>query len=540
MVECLITGARVVDGSGTASFPAEVTIDKGYIGVLPVGTSIEADRSIAATGKVVAPGFIDCHSHNDLVAIVAADLNDKISQGVTTEVFGNCGFSAFPVTRENEHLAESLMSLIAPSELGPAHRSGWPSWSKFAAAVEQAGCQGNIIGQVGHLMLRSAVLGMSMRQPDADELGRMCDLLAQCLEEGASGLSFGLMYHPSSYAEQNEINALCEVAARHSSFVSVHLRGYDRKTLVSSMNELISAAESTGVRLQLSHLAPTGRDGQDLTEVMLDTVDQANIRGADVALDRYPYEHGMSRLGLIFPKWVVSDGPEEMLQRLSDPVEIARMSPEIDSFVNSIGYDQIKLIRNCDPQYVGKTLLEISETLEIAPAEAAARLMRDSAGHAGITLTLSTMATQERVIKHCRCMVGSDGMPSLTGTHPRTFGTFPRVLGSFVRKGVLTLEEAVFKMSGLPAERFGLVDRGLIRTGFVADLVIFDPESVGDRSSFASPYDLAGGIQEVFVAGHPVYRDGKTLAARPGQVLTCRTRSERGEKRPSDPSGGAA
>jgi N-acyl-D-amino-acid deacylase len=522
MVDCLVTGAHIADGSGGPLFKSNISIDRGRLEIIPSETSISADRVIQSDGMIVAPGFIDIHSHNDLVAVTHAGLCDKVSQGVTTEVFGNCGFSAFPVTRENAGLAENLMSLITPEKLSQQHSQAWPTWSDFAAAVEAAGCQANIVGQVGHIMLRSAVMGMSMRQPNGHELATMQDLLAKCLKEGASGLSFGLMYNPSSYAEQEEIRALCQIAADHGAFVSVHLRGYDSKTLVSSMNELIGAAEATGVRLQLSHLSPTGKDAQGLADLMLSVVDQAIDRGVDVALDRYPYEHGMSRLELIFPKWVVSDSPQKMLERLSDPVDLARMFPEIDAFVESIGYDHVRLIRNCEQRFIGKSILEASAILGVAPAAAAAKIMHDSGGFAGIILTLSTMETQERVIQHCRCMVGSDGVPSLKGTHPRTFGTFPRILGPFVRKGVLTIEDAVFKMTGLPAERFGLTDRGRIKNGFVADLVIFDPKTVADRSTFDSPYELAEGIKEVFVAGEAVYRDGQTLSAKPGKVLTCR------------------
>jgi N-acyl-D-amino-acid deacylase len=422
----------------------------------------------------------------------------------------------------NAHLAPDLMSLIAPRDIEPGEGMGWAGWTGFANAMYSAGFQANVIGQVGHIMLRSSVMGMALRVPTAEELAAMQRTLARALEDGASGLSFGLMYHPSSYAEKDEIQALCQVAAEHDAFVSVHLRGYDGVTLLPSMREMLVAAEATGVRLQLSHLSPTGADAQALTDAMLAMVDEAVERGVDVSIDRYPYAKGMSRLGLIFPKWVVADSKEMMLRRLSDPAELKRMVVEIDNFVRPIGYDQILLMRNCDPAYLGKSILDVAQVLDMTPALAAAKVMHDSTGLAGIILTLSTMHTQERVIRHCACMVGSDGMPSLQGTHPRTFGTFARVLGPFVRKGVLSLEDAVHKMTGLPAKRFGVAERGQVRDGFVADLVVFDPNDVGDRSTFERPYELAAGIHEVFVAGQTVFRDGITNSERPGKVLTCR------------------
>ena len=196
--------------------------------------------------------------------------------------------------------------------------------------------------------------------------------------------------------------------------------------------------------------------------------------------------------------------------------------------MDHIGYDHIVLARDCDPSLLGKTLAEAAAILGLSPAEAAARVMRESSGLVGIVLTLSTMATQERVIRHCRCMVGSDGIPSLNGTHPRTFGTFARVLGPFVRKGVLSLPHAVRKMTGQPAERLGLAGRGRIVDGGIADLVLFDPATVGDASTFAEPYLPSTGIAEVFVAGQSVYRDGHVLNATPGEVLTCRARPRLG------------
>ena len=305
MVDCLILGGTIVDGTGRPPYRSDLAIDGDRIQILRDAAMPQAKRIVPAEGLAVAPGFIDIHSHNDLVAVMGARLNDKVSQGVTTEIFGNCGFSAFPVTSRNAHLTPDLTSLIAPRKLDVEQGIGWPDWASFRAAVLDAGCQANVVGQVGHMMLRSAVMGMALRLPTAEELTEMEVLLARCLKQGASGLSFGLMYHPSSYAEEAEIQSLCQVAAEHDAVVSVHLRGYDVSTLISSMDELISIAETTGVRLQLSHLSPTGRDAQGLAEIMLDAIDRAISRGIDVALDRYPYEQGMSRLGLIFPKWVV-------------------------------------------------------------------------------------------------------------------------------------------------------------------------------------------------------------------------------------------
>ncbi len=515
MVDCLLTGGHVADGLGNPLVRATVAIRGGRVLLLGEAERPEAAQQIDVSGKVVAPGFIDIHSHNDLNAITGVDLHDKISQGVTTEVVGNCGSSPFPITERNRPLLGELLNVVSPAPWKPS----WTSWEGYARAVEQAGVHANIIGQVGHSVLRAAVMGMALRKPTPDELSEMQDLLRKCMDEGASGLSFGLMYHPGSYAEPEELLALARVVAELEGFVSVHLRAYDAQNLLAGIHEMVVVAERSGVRLQLSHLAPTGRTAQRMTDAMLASVQSARNRGVDVEFDRYPYEHALSRVSLPFPKWALADGPDALAARLADPAAVARMIPEIDAFMADIGYDQTVIVGSADPRLDARTIAEIADKREVSGAEAMVGIVGELGSAAKITLRLTTMAAQEAILSHPLCSVGSDGLACCGGTHPRTFGTFPRVLGPFVRRGVMSLPSAIHKMTGKPAKRLGLKDRGVLVDGSVADITVFDPETVSDNGTFEDPYRRSSGISAVFVAGHKVMSDGVVSEKRPGRLI---------------------
>jgi N-acyl-D-amino-acid deacylase len=516
MLSCLVTGARVADGMGSPLVELSVGITEGRIRILDPEDRPPAGQTIDASGCVLAPGFIDIHSHNDLVAVSGYCLNDKISQGVTTEVVGNCGYSPFPITQKNQAMLDDLLTIISPGHWTPA----WHDWSGYAQKSAQAGCQANLIGQVGHAMLRSAVMGMEMRAPTAPELREMQRLLAHCLDSGASGLSFGLMYHPSGFAEAEEITALCSVAAQHDTFVSVHLRSYSNTGLLPAMQEMIAAAERSGARLLISHLSPAGKHAPHLVQEMFSAVEVAQARGVDIAFDRYPYEHAFSRLSLLFPKWILEGDPAALATRLRDPATIDRVLPDIDQFVAAIGYDCIELTGSQ------------SASTGVDPARCAADLLLALGTSAAIILRLSDIPTQKRVLSHSLCMVGSDGVPCLGGTHPRTFGTFARVLGPFVRGAEgLALPNAIYKMTGQPATWLGLRDRGRIANDTIADLVIFDPLQIADRSTFERAYEVSAGIQHVFIGGQPVVTDGKVMNPKLGKILSCRASS-----RPATPA----
>jgi N-acyl-D-amino-acid deacylase len=516
MVDWQIIGGQVADGLGGPLFAANVVLEDGRITVLGAGERVNATRTIGATGRVITPGFIDIHSHNDLVPMGAVYFADKVSQGVTTEVVGNCGFSPWPITERNRGLVREQLEIIAPG----AWHADWTTWEGYASALERAGSQTNLIGQVGHGTLRSAVMGMDLRAPTIPELDTMQRLLAQCLREGAAGLSFGLMYHPSGFADRDEIRALCEVAADYAAFVSVHLRAYGSEGLLPGMEEMIWAAEQAGVRLQLSHLSPTGLKADSLLDAMFASVEAASSRGLVIGFDRYPYEHAFTQLAQLFPKWALAGGRDATVERLADEPAIERAITDIDRFVCEIGYDGIELRGEAAKEFQGLSLATIAHREGVSPARCAIKILCELGTAVPITLRLSNMELQKRVLAHPLCMVGSDGVARPGGTHPRTLGTFPRVLGPLVREGVLSLPQAIHKMTGQPANWLGITDRGRVVDGAIADLVIIAPATIGDKATFADPYARSVGIDSVFVAGQPVLLDGIVTDTRPGGVIS--------------------
>jgi N-acyl-D-amino-acid deacylase len=285
---------------------------------------------------------------------------------------------------------------------------------------------------------------------------------------------------------------------------------------------MIAVAEATGAHVQLSHLMPSGPGQPELLTEIFDLVDSAVDRGVSVAMDRYPYSRGMTTPGLVLPEWVHEGGLEAMLRRLGDDDELNRMEAEVDALSAPYGYDEMWVIRGGTPEQDGSTFADLAARWHTTPARAIARVMIEAHGAATMSMTIASEETQLAALLHPRCSVGSDGIPSAHGTHPRTFGTFAKVLGPLVRDGVLSLEQAVHKMTGLPAEQLQLHDRGAIDDGAVADLVLFDPEVVADNSTFEDPYAFCSGIEEVFIAGQPVLTDGSPTGERHGEVLTVR------------------
>lgn len=520
MLDWLLQGALVASGTGSELRKQDIGISNGRLHLLPSASDAAARNRLNVAGKVVAPGFIDIHAHNDLVPFVATGMNDKITQGVTTEVDGNCGFSAAPITDRNRHLQQELLQAIAPGDWSPS----WRSWSDYQNAVLRAGSSTNIVGQVGHGALRSAVMGLDLRAPTDTELAQMRALLAQCLEEGAAGLSFGLMYQPGSFAEARELRALCEVVAAQDGFISIHLRDYAHEALLGAMDEILMVTRQVQARLQLSHLSPTGPFDADATPAMLAYIDALHDAGEDIAFDRYPYEHAFSQIGLLCPAWLLADGERATLVRLNDPAQLEKARADIARIGDQFGFANIVLREKARHDLVDRDLVTIADGWSTTPAGAAVQILQMFGTSAAISIRLSDMATQERVLQHPCCMVGSDGVPCMEGTHPRTFGTFPRVLGPLVRRGVLTLPQAIYKMTGQPASWLGLDDRGRVEDGWVADLTIFDPATVTDESSFDDPYRPARGIEHVFVAGEPVLRAGQVMNATPGRFLSPRRR----------------
>ncbi|GLW73427.1 N-acyl-D-amino-acid deacylase [Kitasatospora phosalacinea] len=514
--DLVVRGAEVLDGTGAPAVRADVAVRSGRIA--GVGDLVgRARREVDARGLVLAPGLVDLHSHADLTLAGAPQAEGCLRQGVTTVVTGNCGMSPFPVD-----------PAAGPGVLpGPGPDAPPPvDLDAFAAAVTAARPAVNLAAQVGHGTLRAAVLGSALRRASADELAAMCELLGRAARQGAFGFSTGLIYAPGSFADAAEVRALAAEAHRHGLLYSTHLRD-EGDALLPALTEALDTARATGVRLQVSHLKAMGPANHGKVHEALALIDAARAAGVDVATDVYPYAASSTRLSSRLPGWALDGGTPELLARLADPVQRERIGRELAVKEGRTFLPEGTVLAAMAPgpydRYTGATLREVALAEGVGGAEAALRVL---AGHGEVLIVNHAMAEADvaAVLAGPHTAVASDGWEldaSCGGhPHPRHFGTFARVLGAAARgEGPLTLPQAVHRMTGLPADRIGLADRGRVAVGRVADLMAFDPRTVTDRATYEHPLRYAAGVAHVLVAGEPVLLDGELTGARPGAVL---------------------
>ncbi len=477
-----------MDGSGRPGFRADVAVAGDRI--VEVGTlRAEAARTIDAAGCVVAPGFVDVHTHDDLALVREPAVDFKVMQGVTTEIVGNCGVGPAPASEAYLEFYRTVLGSI----LGPVDVAEWTTTEEYYRAVEEAGPSLNVASFVPHNTLRFLAMGMERRPPSASELGAMKDLLAAGLEAGALGLSSGLIYPPGMFADTEELIELARVAAEYEGMYASHIRD-EGDGLLEAVEEAIRIGEEGGVRVEISHLKAAGRRNWGRVEESLRRIEGARARGADVTADVYPYTAGSTSLGVA----VLMRGSEEW-----EPEEV---------LISSVRHQH---------RYEGMNLAEIAREMGLPPVEAAQRLLEEEENAVVAVVFMMSEEDVQRVMSHELTMFGSDGIPTPGGKpHPRLYGTFPRVLGRYVREmGLLSLEEAVRKMTSLPAGKHGLAERGELRPGWLADLVVFDPATVTDTATYEEPRQHPAGIRYVIVNGRVVVDEGVHTGASAGRVL---------------------
>lgn len=496
MLDLLITGATVLDGTGAAPRRADVGVRDGRVAA-PGGPAAEV---IDAAGLLVTPGFVDLHSHADFTVLGSPGAEACVRQGVTTLVTGNCGLSPFPGHRDLDG---------------------------FAREVDASRPAVNVAMLAGHGALRSAVLGEERRAATPAELDRMRGLLADAARQGAFGFSTGLIYAPGSFAGPGEITALAAEAAAHGLLYATHMRD-EGDRLLDAVDEALATARAAGVRLQISHLKAMGPANHGKVADALARIDAAASAGLDVACDVYPYTASSTRLTSRLPDWANGGGPAALLARLRDTGARARILADLRPRVGRTFLPEGVILADLPPgRYSGRVGASIAEIAAADGTEPAAAVLDVLAAHdAAVMIVNHAMAEAdvEAVLRHPRSAVASDGWvlaaPGDGHPHPRNFGTFARVLGRYVRdRGLLDAAEAVRKMTALPASRLPLPDRGVLAPGRIADVVVLDPATVHDPATFADPWRYATGVRDVLVAGRPVLRDGVLTGERPGRVL---------------------
>ena len=526
MIDIKISGGRVIDGTGAPARAADVAIVGERIAAVGDLSREPAGRTIDAAGLVVSPGFIDMHSHSDWRLIGNRRAESKIRQGVTTEVVGNCGFSPAPVVDERRAEMESF-ALSLP----PGMDFSWRSMREYLGRYRDGGVALNVVQLVGHGTLRIAAMGFARRAPDARELAAMERLMDESMAGGAYGLATGLIYAPGSYAATEEIVAIARRAGAAGSFYASHIRG-EGKTLLDAVAEAIRVGREGGLPVQVSHIKAAGRPHWGGVERALGLIDRARALGQDVMADVYPYTASSTSLRTLLPDWVLEGGIPAMLDRLADPATRARIRAELGEgpiLARGLDWQDIMIAHApTRPETQGRRIAEIARASGQDPLDAAIELIVAEGGRGSIILFQLDEADLRRALVHPQVMIGSDGsslaVEGEMGTgkpHPRSYGTFPRVLGRYAREeGVLSLEQAIAKMTALPARRLKLADRGVLAAGARADVVLFDPARVADLATYEEPHRYPAGVPHVLVNGRVVIDGGAHTGALPGEVLT--------------------
>ncbi len=534
MFDVLIRNGTIIDGSGGARRRADLAVSGERISAVENLPSAEAKLVIDATGLVVVPGCIDAHGHDDRVLAFQPTADSKVAQGVTSEVGGNCGGSAAPLSpamREEANTPASRGALVERAGMDV----DWESVEEYFSRLRRQGTSVNLALLVGLGTVREKVLGMTDAAPSPEQLERMKGEVEIALDAGAVGVSTGLIYPPSAYARTDEIIALARVAAARGGVYASHVRG-EGDTLMEALEEALAVGREACLPVEISHMKASGPDNWHKMPLAVERVEAARASGLDVTADMYPYAASNTGLATVLPHWARVGGPEACVQRLKDPAVRRRIHDAGKGNLSAPGrapYDQrymsSMLISYCPPrpEYNGRYLHEVAAERGQSTFDAAMDILIEC------TLTTSVIIfsmKEENVTLGLRqpwVMVGTDGYghyfegPHAAGKpHPRNFGTFPRILGKYCREdGLFSLEEAVRKMTSLPARKFKLSKRGLLDEGYFADIVLLDADTVADTATYTDPRRRPLGIPWVFVNGQAVIAEGRQTDARPGQIL---------------------
>lgn len=525
--DLVFRGGKIVDGTGNPWYRGDLAIRGNKIAALGKIPAGPAKRTIDAANLVIAPGFIDIHSHSDYLLLEDGAAQSKIRQGVTTEVFGE-GDSAGPYTEK----------LTPPTFRVGDKKLRWDTLGDYFNLVEKQGVSVNVASFVGLSTIWRCVMGDSHARPTRAQMEEMKKLVAQAMEQGASGLSSMLAMPPGSLATTDDIVELCKVAARYGGIFVAHIRNEGTEVL-AAIREVIEIGRRAGIQVEILHIKIADQRLWGHMNEVVALVDQARHDGVNVQADNYPYTRGHNNLASIIPPWAHEGGTKQMLARLKDPKDRERLKKEIReglpgwyNHYTAVGGDWSRVLLSGNASYGGLTMdrLLAQRTKEHPTPDlldAFFDFLLDEGGSVPAIYEHHSEKDMNLALRQPWCGIGSDGLAYATEgvlrrghPHPRSFGTFPRVLGVYVRElGLLRLEDAVRKMTSMNAQKLGLADRGLLRLGFVADVTVFDPERIIDRATYTQPFQYSEGIEYVLVNGTLVLDQGKHTGARPGVAL---------------------
>jgi len=522
-IDLLIKGGTIYDGSLADPYVKDIAISGDAIAAIGSFHWNEAGMVIDAEGLAVAPGFIDTHAHSDFTILADPRAEGKVSQGVTTEINGNCGMSAAPLfNKAFERREEDLKDL--------GIRERWNTLTEYFTLAAKKGIALNLATLAGHGNIRGSVMGYDDRLPSEDELSGMSALLKTAIDEGAIGMSTGLIYPPGVYAKTEELIELSKVLKQKGLVYATHMRS-EGDMLVESVQEVIRIGREAGVKAHISHIKTLGQRNRHKAEKVIALLEDARDSGVHLTCDRYPYTASSTDLDSLLPAWTYEGGNDEEMKRLINPADIRRIRQEIQGQAGEKDYWKTVIISSVDSEanawMEGRTIADISASLRLDEIDTLLGILINERLRVGAVFLSMSEENLRKFLSLPYCMIGSDSSarsfdgPTRKGKpHPRGFGTFPRFLGRYAGNNeIMGLSEAIYRATSLPAETFGLKKRGSIREGMYADIVIFDPKTIMDRATFENPFQRSSGIQHVLVNGVPVIREGEFAGNFPGRVL---------------------
>lgn len=527
MSDLLIRNATIVDGTGAPSYIGDVAIHKDiitHVGKLS-DSPVEYKKIIDADGLTLSPGFIDMHSHSDLMQLQNPIASAKIRQGITTELLGQDGLGVAPIAQGDvDGYRRYLTGLLG----NPQVDWNWQSFADYLAALEYIGTATNLATLVSHGALRLSVMGLEERVATSEEVNKMCAFSLEAFNQGAFGFSTGLIYPPCIYAGHEELIALAEVTAKAHGIMVVHVRN-ERDLLIPSINEIFDISEKTGVIPHISHLKVMGKENWGKANEVLSLFEEARRRGIEASFDQYPYPAGSTMLSILIPAHAHAGGPEALLEKLRDSQMRSLLADQMEhglpgweNIASAAGWDGIIITgieAGANKQFEGQTLADIAVSRGCRPQDVVFDLLLEERLQVSMVNFSMHEADVAEIIKHPLGMLGTDGL--LGGKpHPRAYGSTARILEKYVRgEGIISLEEAIARMTSRPAERLGILDRGLLRAGMKADMVLFDAKGVTNNATFAEPCQHPSGFEYVWVNGVAALEKGHEAGRLSGQVL---------------------
>lgn len=510
----IIKHGSIIDGTGNPWYRADIKIHGDIIAAIERNIDPSTEETVNAEGLFVTPGFIDIHSHGDVRLLALPSAPNKVKQGVTTLLVGNCGASAAPLTEKNvSHMKRAYRRVDIEWD--------WRSFADYMSKLASKDLRLNVACLAGHGTIRSAVMGYEDRPPTEAELQEMKERTAECMKAGAFGFSSGLIYTPGTYAETEELIALGKVVATYDGLYATHMRS-EGDNLLDAINEAITIGNACGIPVEISHFKATGENWSKI-DAALQRITEGRASNIDVTFDVYPYHASSTSMSSLLPSWAREGGEEEILDRLTDATTRAQILDEMRA--REVTWQtQMVSYSEAHSEYEGKRVDELAEGKGKDPYDFFVDLLIEDEL---ATRRVSFSMKEENIptkLKHPLAAVGSDGgihAPTLEGKpHPRYYGTFPRVIAKYVRKAAaLRLEDAIRKMTSAPAQKIGLPNRGILKAGMKADIVLFDLETIEDTATFVHPIQYPKGIKAVIVNGEIVVKNGAFTGNTPGDVL---------------------